>query len=47
VRHIASKEVACLRIERTKVVSVIELGCMAGEARPIVARFAEIARGKA
>ena len=46
VRHIASKEVACLRIERTKVVSLIELGCMAGETRPIVARFAEIARGK-
>jgi DNA-binding transcriptional LysR family regulator len=46
VRYIAAPDVVCLPIQQRtkskKTVSHIELGCLATETRPIVARFAEI-----
>src|SRR5271154_6278240 len=43
VRLIASPEVACLAIQGAKALSTIELACFAGESRPIVERFKQIA----
>jgi DNA-binding transcriptional LysR family regulator len=43
VQRIATQEIACLGLEGTNVVSNIELACLVGESRPIVARFAQIA----
>jgi DNA-binding transcriptional LysR family regulator len=46
VRHIAAPDVVCIPLQSskhgTKVVSHIELACLTGESRPIVARFAQI-----
>ena len=44
VRRIATPEMACLTIEGTSLRSQIELACFVGESRPIVTRFAQIAR---
>ena len=43
VRRIASEEVVCLPLRGTKAVSNIELAWLAGDARPIVERFKQIA----
>jgi DNA-binding transcriptional LysR family regulator len=45
VSRVASPEVVCLPLRRTKIVSNIELAWAVGEARPIVKRFAQIATG--
>jgi len=48
VRHIASPDVVCIPLQSSrsgaKIVSNIELACLAGESRPIVARFAQIVK---
>ena len=44
VRHIASAEVVCLPLRGAKAVSNIELAWLAGETRPIVERFKQIAQ---
>ncbi|RXH55016.1 LysR substrate-binding domain-containing protein [Granulicella sibirica] len=44
VAGISSPDVVCLPLRDVKVVSNIELACLAGESRPIVQRFAQIAR---
>lgn len=44
VQGIVSPGVVCLPLRDSKVVSKIELACLVGESRPIVARFAQIAR---
>jgi DNA-binding transcriptional LysR family regulator len=43
VRHIASPEVVCLPLRGAKAVSHLELAWLAGDARPIVERFKQIA----
>jgi DNA-binding transcriptional LysR family regulator len=43
VRRIASPEVVCLPLRGAKVVSDIELARVAGDSRPIVEHFAQIA----
>jgi DNA-binding transcriptional LysR family regulator len=43
VRRIASEEVVCLPLRGTRAVSNIELAWLAGDARPIVERFKQIA----
>jgi DNA-binding transcriptional LysR family regulator len=43
VRRIASAQVVCLPLRRAKTVSNIELAWLAGETRPIVERFKQIA----
>jgi len=43
VRRIASREVVCLPLRGSKLVSRIELARLVGESRPIVERFAAIA----
>ena len=43
VRHIASAEVVCLPLRGAKAVSNIELAWLAGDSRPIVERFKQIA----
>jgi DNA-binding transcriptional LysR family regulator len=45
VRRIASAEVVCLPLRGAKTVSNIELAWLAGETRPIVERFKQIAEG--
>lgn len=51
VRFIASPEIVCLPIQSrkrdVKLVSNIELACLAGESRPIVKRFAQIVESTA
>ena len=44
VRQIASAEVVCLPLRHTRVVSSIELAQRAGDTRPLVERFTQIAR---
>jgi DNA-binding transcriptional LysR family regulator len=43
VRRIALPEVVCLPLRDAKITSDIELACLKGESRPIVARFRQIA----
>ena len=43
VRRIASAEVVCLPLRGAKAVSNIELAWLAGDSRPIVERFKQIA----
>ena len=43
VRHIASAEVVCIPLRGAKAVSNIELAWLAGDTRPIVERFKQIA----
>jgi DNA-binding transcriptional LysR family regulator len=43
VRRIASAEVVCLPLRGAKAVSNVELAWLAGDARPIVERFKQIA----
>jgi DNA-binding transcriptional LysR family regulator len=45
VKRIASPEVVCLPLEGAKVVSEVELARLAGDTRPIVDQFTQIARG--
>ena len=44
VRRIASPDVVCLTLRDAKVVSNMELACLAGESRAIVERFAQIVK---
>ena len=43
VRRLASPDVACIPLRGAKVLSTIELAWMAGDARPIVKRFVQLA----
>jgi DNA-binding transcriptional LysR family regulator len=47
VRRIATEEVVCLPLRGAKAVSNIELAWLAGDTRPIVERFKQIATGSA
>ncbi len=44
VRRIASPEIVCLPLRDETAMSHIELACLAGDTRPIVERFTQIAR---
>jgi DNA-binding transcriptional LysR family regulator len=44
VRRIASPDVVCLTLRDAKVVSNMELACLAGESRTLVERFAQIVK---
>jgi hypothetical protein len=44
VRRIASPRVVCLPLRGAKLVSNVELARVKGDTRPIVERFAQIAR---